>query len=508
MKRIRSRLTGIQTSAFSLCLMLLFGGTLIVLDLSWGASAAPPSSPSLDIVALIDNSEGMNQMGRDVGGMRWQAARLLIDRLHSGDSVSIIAFSDRPTLLVPPTQLTGDLDQKDELKWKLDVNRPGGGPKNIGAALSAASDVLTKVSRKTSKKAVILLTEGEEVNRFTSDPRLEFYTVALSATRRQDQASSPFEFYSHTSSDFVNIFSQIINRLQGYSSFISRTVRIDEAKTQSLLLHDPRSREAEFQFTFEKGKGTVVTLADPSGHHIYPYTQKEETYQLYRIPPKPHPPYLPLGIWQARIRSQQTSEVKMTLAVKNQSNVPITKLRFKRLEKSYPLNEAISFKIEAVENADGLRLPYLDVHVVSRTGEHLLKAARLDRKPIYQGQYQNTAFEGAYTFFIQSNQAYVVLDYPLQTVEVLASNEPQFPLFATLAILVSGGVALGGLLWYFLRFGREDKTDTSNVLDFGQNERVLGQKTRERENAKTGQRKELDTVSFSTMADWINNSVL
>ena len=32
------------------------------------------------------------------------------------------------------------------------------------------------------------------------------------------------------------------------------------------------------------------------------------------------------------------------------------------------------------------------------------------------------------------------------------------------------------------------------LLDFGQNERVLGQKTRERENAKTGQRKELDIV--------------
>ena len=40
----------------------------------------------------------------------------------------------------------------------------------------------------------------------------------------------------------------------------------------------------------------------------------------------------------------------------------------------------------------------------------------------------------------------------------------------------------------------------ANVLDFGQNERVLGQ--------KTGQRKELDTVSFSTMADLLNNSVL
>ena len=48
----------------------------------------------------------------------------------------------------------------------------------------------------------------------------------------------------------------------------------------------------------------------------------------------------------------------------------------------------------------------------------------------------------------------------------------------------------------------------NNGLDFGQNERVLGQKTRERENAKTGQRKELDTVSFSTMADLLNNSVL
>ena len=47
----------------------------------------------------------------------------------------------------------------------------------------------------------------------------------------------------------------------------------------------------------------------------------------------------------------------------------------------------------------------------------------------------------------------------------------------------------------------------AEYLDFGQNERVLGQKTRERENAKTGQRKELDTVSFSTMADWINNTI-
>ena len=59
----------------------------------------------------------------------------------------------------------------------------------------------------------------------------------------------------------------------------------------------------------------------------------------------------------------------------------------------------------------------------------------------------------------------------------------------------------GGLL-------RDLKGHFIYVLDFGQNERVLGQKTRERENAKTGQRKELDTVSFSTMADWINNSVL
>ena len=52
------------------------------------------------------------------------------------------------------------------------------------------------------------------------------------------------------------------------------------------------------------------------------------------------------------------------------------------------------------------------------------------------------------------------------------------------------------------------QTGSELILDFGQNERVLGQKTRERENAKTGQRKELDTVSFSTMADLLNNSVL
>ena len=66
----------------------------------------------------------------------------------------------------------------------------------------------------------------------------------------------------------------------------------------------------------------------------------------------------------------------------------------------------------------------------------------------------------------------------------------------------------GNNIFRLLGFFEGENVVVLNHLDFGQNERVLGQKTRERENAKTGQRKELDTVSFSTMADWINNSVL
>ena len=59
--------------------------------------------------------------------------------------------------------------------------------------------------------------------------------------------------------------------------------------------------------------------------------------------------------------------------------------------------------------------------------------------------------------------------------------------------------------WKDLRAGK----DLSAVLfDFWTLDKMNGFWGRKRENGKTGQRKELDTVSFSTMADLLNNSVL
>ena len=69
-------------------------------------------------------------------------------------------------------------------------------------------------------------------------------------------------------------------------------------------------------------------------------------------------------------------------------------------------------------------------------------------------------------------------------------------------------VQQGNNIFRLLGFFEGENVVVLNHLDFGQNERVLGQKNARTGNGKTGQRKELDTVSFSTMADLLNNSVL
>ena len=114
-----------------------------------------------------------------------------------------------------------------------------------------------------------------------------------------------------------------------------------------------------------------------------------------------------------------------------------------------------------------------------------------------------------------------VVNQPLTLEEFLAGDYESYEFVEGKLVPIAAAKIIHGeisvnIIFHLVNYVREHKlgklytneTVFQLDLDFGQNERVLGQKTRERENAKTGQRKELDTVSFSTMADWINNSVL
>ncbi|MCZ6676165.1 MAG: hypothetical protein O7E52_02830, partial [Candidatus Poribacteria bacterium] len=415
--------------------------------------------------------------------MRWQAAKLLIDRLQSGDRLSIVDLSGQPVFL-SMTELTGDIDQKEEIKRQVEGFYPHSPNfKDIGASLSTGASILLAEPREAAKRAIILLIDSlpdeggilkenlqpEESldpiasGRIGHDPRLnrtlsrlaqnsvEVYTAALTyrtdipllnaivtATLSPDQQSTRHEFYTPSSTDLVGIFLQIVNQLQGYSSptteSMPRLIQAVEEKV-SMFFYDPRHREVEIQFTFEKGKDVEITLTEPDGNYIYPYAQ-EDTYQLYWIN-KPV-----LGWWRAAIQNRQGNEIKQTVAVQRDLRSDVIRLVFKPLKTSYALDEKIRLEVEATREIS--QLSQIDVHAVTPAGTERLRLTRFGDKSVFREKYSPAEFTGEYKFIIAANPQYVA-DIPLQTVEVVASRKLPFPLFAFFGAVLSGGIVAGAL---------------------------------------------------------------
>jgi len=143
----QKKVKAIASQSFALLLLIaLFCGILIspalsVKDDSATNSPSTSSTSNLGVVALIDNSRDIFTL--DPQGMRWQATKLLIYRLQTGDQLSVIDLNSQS--LIPMTQLTGNIDQKETLKGQVDVAQSRGSGKNIPAALSKATVELLKI---------------------------------------------------------------------------------------------------------------------------------------------------------------------------------------------------------------------------------------------------------------------------------------------------------------------------------------------------------------------------
>ncbi|MCH8290397.1 hypothetical protein IH992_04755 [Candidatus Poribacteria bacterium] len=461
MKESQKKLKAIASQSFALLsLIALFCCILIppalsVKDDSATYPSSTSSSSNLGIVVLIDNSRDIFTL--DPQGMRWQATKLLIDRLQTGDQLGVIDLNSQS--LIPMTQLTGNIDQKETLKGQVGVAQSGSSGKNMPAALSKAADELLKIPNHVSKKAIILLTNGgidamslKPSNLFNSAvSHIAVYTVDTTET-----AGVPL-FHIPSNLDPVLSCLQIVNALQAHSSLAGRSTWVDVEKKQAIFIHHPRTDEVEFQFTFEKGRNVKIILQDPKRQEIAPYAQGD-TYQLYRVnAPK-------LGFWQAIIQGEESSRAsqvhqivverkssEMTSRKSGGLDIPVTELNFKPLKKSHGINEPITLEIKASPRANPLNLPYLDVLVISPIGREMLKLKRQAsaKKLIYQTQYSRTPFAGEYAFVVVPDQNYVVSP-PFRTIHVLTSPGYRFPLMGILG--VSGGVAFSAFLfWHFMR---------------------------------------------------------
>jgi Ca-activated chloride channel homolog len=124
----------------------------VLVDAIPGAGMAQVQMP-LNLSLVLDKSGSMQ--GKKIENLR-QAAKLVVERLGSQDTISIVAFSDRK-YLIAESQIVSD---KEELKRRIDRIRDGGGTA-ISGGLGQGLAELDKALSPDRVSRVLLLTDGQ-----------------------------------------------------------------------------------------------------------------------------------------------------------------------------------------------------------------------------------------------------------------------------------------------------------------------------------------------------------
>jgi hypothetical protein len=299
---------------------------------------------NLALCLLIDNSGSMDWQGHDPEGLRWEAAKLVVDKTRKGDYVCLVDFSGKPYVLQPITLIDGSTSQKNKIKEKAARILSDRKLTDIEGALKLALKQLDLLPDEVDRRAVILLTDGEvdvvegsperkkaaaemsksailskTVPQFLSR-RVPIYVVALTDDPDMDflgklaEYSTPPEhekenhfFYSPTSTDLVVIFSKIFNQLRGVSVH-TETYQVTGNEVKQIQLKDPFAKEVEFQFVHDPGINLDIKLTSPDGKPVKPYAV-EKSYRLFAVKDPP------LGTWRVEITTQRTTNITQSVAV-------------------------------------------------------------------------------------------------------------------------------------------------------------------------------------------------
>ena len=124
----------------------------VLIEAMPGAGMAQVQMP-LNLSLVLDKSGSMS--GQKIQNLR-QAAKLVVDRLGPGDTISIVAFSDRK-YLIAPSQRVAD---PEDLKQKIDRIRDGGGTA-ISGGMGQGLTELDKALSPERVSRMLLLTDGQ-----------------------------------------------------------------------------------------------------------------------------------------------------------------------------------------------------------------------------------------------------------------------------------------------------------------------------------------------------------
>lgn len=230
--------------------ILLIIGLMLILSVNLAQASSGPQQNTIfepvDIVLVIDDSGSMyGNSGNDNEGLRYAAARLLLDLALPGDRVAVVRYGNTAQVAgmadscgltsfnnkIPSTCTLTDSDDLPLLKQSLAPPQPHLGSTCMQLGLELARQLLLNAADAERSQAVIFLTDGiftpadcggsqastdlaTIVNRLIQD-QVAVYPVLLgsgAATRFGQPAWH--EFKATTAEDLFNTFSQVYAELQ------------------------------------------------------------------------------------------------------------------------------------------------------------------------------------------------------------------------------------------------------------------------------------------------------
>ncbi len=233
----------------------------------------------LDAVLLLDASRSMQRT--DPERLRDQGAKLFLRFLSEEDRVSVIQFAENTNVLTPLTPATPEVQQ--QLDDSIEAVSTEGNFTDLWSPIVAAMELLRQEGRPTSKKVVILLSDGkmdpnprsgsaaELTKRLRQsdlpgykDQKIELYTLALSDQADRNlleemaKATGGISWYAPTVNKIHQIFSDLFLTIKR-----PQVVELEGAGFEV----DSTTTEATFYVSREKPE-QVVSIIDPTGNEF------------------------------------------------------------------------------------------------------------------------------------------------------------------------------------------------------------------------------------------------
>lgn len=244
-----------------------------------------PPDQGMNLVLILDSSGSMTES--DPNDLRVDAARMVIDRLPSGTTASVVDFDGAAKTLASTPNVSVQRQRLKQAVERIDAN----GGTHIGNALKEGARALRSGSQQ--RKVALLLTDGKGEYNGEIEPYQAngwcLYPVALGSNPnlqllRSLADSTCGEYMKATDAIEVSRdFGQIVSEIQDAPLLTTHQGRLKSGETDIYSVHiDNTINDLHCQLTWPESS-LDIRILDPQGQPLETSNVRGATYVIARV---------------------------------------------------------------------------------------------------------------------------------------------------------------------------------------------------------------------------------